>query len=63
MLTFKVALLALLLQGITLPQPEGFVNDFARILDAGAKARIEAIINDVRTRLISPLAFRALRSK
>jgi uncharacterized protein len=39
-----------MLQGLTLPQPVGYVNDFARILDAGTKARIEAIVNDVKTK-------------
>lgn len=39
-----------LLQTLTLPQPVGYVNDFAQILDANAKARIEAIANDVKTK-------------
>src|SRR5688572_7911019 len=38
------------LQAFTLPQPVGYVNDFARILDAGTKSRIEAIVNDVKTK-------------
>ena len=39
----------LLLQTFILPQPVGYVNDFAGILDANTKARIEAIANDVKT--------------
>src|SRR4051812_9871360 len=39
-----------LLQAFNLPQPVGYVNDFARILDAGTTARIEAIANDVKTK-------------
>src|ERR1043165_7097647 len=39
-----------LLQTFTLPQPVGYVNDFAQVLDAGTKARIEAIANDVKTK-------------
>jgi uncharacterized protein len=39
-----------LLQTFTLPQPVGSVNDFAKILDADTKARIEAIANDVKTK-------------
>lgn len=39
-----------LLQTFTLPQPVGYVNDFAQILDAGTKARIDAIANDVKTK-------------
>ena len=39
-----------LLQAFQLPQPTGYVNDFANTLDAGAKARIEAIVNDVKAK-------------
>src|SRR4051812_2458653 len=39
-----------LLQTLTIPQPVGYVNDFAQILDADTKARIEAIANDVKTK-------------
>src|SRR6185436_16416720 len=39
-----------LLQTFSLPQPVGYVNDFARILDAATKARIEAIAGDVKTK-------------
>jgi uncharacterized protein len=39
-----------LLQTFTLPQPVGYVNDFAQILDAGTKARIEAVANDVKAK-------------
>jgi uncharacterized protein len=39
-----------LLQTFTLPQPVGYVNDFAQILDAATKARIEAIASDVKTK-------------
>src|SRR4051812_5283006 len=39
-----------LLQTFTLPQPVGYVNDFAQILDADTKARIEAIAGDVKTK-------------
>src|SRR5215212_4037765 len=39
-----------LLQAFTLPQPVGHVNDFARILDAGTAARIEAIAGEVKAK-------------
>src|SRR3954468_24090791 len=39
-----------LLQAFTLPQPVGYVNDFARILDADTKSRIEAIASDVKAK-------------
>src|ERR1043165_8892731 len=39
-----------LLQTFNLPQPVGYVNDFASVLDASPKARIEAITNDVKTK-------------
>jgi hypothetical protein len=35
---------------IQVPQPVGYVNDFARVIDAGAAARIESIIQQVRER-------------
>src|SRR4051812_5284634 len=44
-------LLALLaLQGITIPAPVGYVNDFAHVIDAAAAARINAIATDVKTK-------------
>jgi uncharacterized protein len=49
MLTIRIAAL-LLLQGITIPAPTGYVNDFARVIDAGAKSRIEAIVHDVQAK-------------
>jgi uncharacterized protein len=39
-----------LLQALTIPQPVGYVNDFARVLDAESKARIEAIAADVKAK-------------
>src|SRR3954463_6995288 len=39
-----------LLQALTIPQPVGYVNDFARVIDAATKARIEAIASDVKTK-------------
>jgi uncharacterized protein len=49
MLTLRTAAL-LLLQGITIPAPTGYVNDFARVIDAGTKTRIEAIVKDVQAK-------------
>ena len=37
-----------LVQAFTLPQPVGYVNDFARILDASTKTRIESVAKDVK---------------
>src|SRR3954467_14150884 len=39
-----------LLQTFSLPQPVGYVNDFAQLIDAATKARIEAIAADVKTK-------------
>src|SRR4051812_19918262 len=39
-----------LLQTFSLPQPVGYVNDFAQLIDAATKARIEAIAGDVKTK-------------
>jgi uncharacterized protein len=49
MLTLRLAAL-LLLQGIAIPQPVGYVNDFARIIDPATAARINAIIADVKAK-------------
>jgi len=40
----------LLLQGITIPPPTGYVNDFAHVIDAGTAQRITAIIADVKAK-------------
>src|SRR3954469_7557802 len=40
----------LLLQGLQIPQPTGYVNDFAHIIDAATKARLEAIAADVKAK-------------
>jgi uncharacterized protein len=40
----------LMLQGITIPQPVGYVNDFAHVIDAGTAARINAVIADVKAK-------------
>src|SRR6476469_2183282 len=39
-----------LLQAFQIPQPVGYVNAFARIIDAQSKARIEAIAADVKAK-------------
>src|SRR6267142_2854281 len=49
MLTLRLVGL-LLLQGITIPQPVGYVNDFAHVIDAATARRIEAIIQDVKAK-------------
>src|SRR4051812_3921218 len=49
MLTLRLAFF-LLVQGITIPQPVGYVNDFAHIIDAATAQRIDAIIGDVRAK-------------
>src|SRR5919108_3306810 len=41
---------ALLLQGIQVPQPRGYVNDFANVIPAASASRIERIIDDVRAK-------------
>jgi uncharacterized membrane protein YgcG len=38
----------LTLQAIQLPSPTGYVNDFANVIPAESRARIQAIIDDVR---------------
>src|SRR5688500_7944075 len=43
-----VVTLAAQLGQVQLPQPVGYVNDFANVIDAGARARIEGISADVR---------------
>jgi uncharacterized protein len=40
----------LLLQATPLPQPRGFVNDFADVIAAGDEARMDAIVRDVRAK-------------
>lgn len=52
MLTLPFLLIALAAQlgQIQLPQPVGYVNDFARVIPAASAARIEAISQDVRTK-------------
>ena len=44
-----VALLAQLGQ-IQVPSPVGYVNDFSNVIPAGAEARINAIVQDVRAK-------------
>ncbi len=50
----KIASFALLLlplqQGIQLPQPVGYVNDFANVIPPANAQRIERIIEDVKTK-------------
>jgi uncharacterized protein len=43
-----LALLVLVLQAIQVPPPRGLVNDFANVLSADERARIERIAQDVR---------------
>src|ERR1051325_6705587 len=48
---FIVRFLALfLLQGFQVPQPTGYVNDFAHVIDMGTKSRLDAIIADVKAK-------------
>src|SRR4051812_38511278 len=49
MLTLRLIAL-LLLQGLQIPQPTGYVNDFAHVIDASTKARLEAIAADVKSK-------------
>src|SRR3954465_7785593 len=49
MLTLRLAAL-LVLQGITIPQPVGYVNDFAHVIDAATASRIEGVIADVKAK-------------
>src|SRR5436190_24395429 len=51
-----------LLQTFTLPQPVGYVNDFAEILDPDTRARIEAIANDVKAKSGGEIVVVTLRS-
>jgi uncharacterized protein len=44
------ALLLVLLQGIQIPRPQGYVNDFAHVIPEGNAARITRIIEDVRAK-------------
>ena len=50
------ALLALLLVQVAIPAPRGYVNDFAGVLDAGAIARLEAVIAEVRAKTRGEIA-------
>src|SRR5438874_1457362 len=46
-----VALVAgILLQGIQIPQPQGYVNDFAHVIHPAQQQRMAAIIDDVRAK-------------
>ncbi|MGH7679960.1 MAG: TPM domain-containing protein, partial [Gemmatimonadaceae bacterium] len=47
MVNALAALLVLLAQ-IQVPQPTGFVNDFANVIPADREARIASIVQDVR---------------
>src|SRR3954469_4086261 len=49
MLTLRLLAL-LVLQGISIPAPVGYVNDFANIIDAAPAARISAIAADVKAK-------------
>ncbi|HUF30552.1 MAG TPA: TPM domain-containing protein, partial [Gemmatimonadaceae bacterium] len=46
----QAILALLLLQATPLPQPRGFVNDFADLISASDEARIQAIVQDVRAK-------------
>jgi uncharacterized protein len=53
MRTLRVGLLGLALavpQQLNIPAPQGYVNDFAGVIPADSKARIESIVQDVRTK-------------
>jgi uncharacterized protein len=52
--------LALLLQ-LQIPQPTGFVNDFAGIIDARSEAQMLAVIQEVRTKAGGEIAVVTLR--
>src|ERR1043166_8330238 len=41
---------AILLQGIQLPSPQGYVNDFAHVIQPANVQRISAIVDDVRAK-------------
>src|SRR3954466_16144978 len=49
MLTLRLLAL-LVLQGISIPAPVGYVNDFAHVIDAATAARISAIAADVKAK-------------
>ncbi|MGH9259256.1 MAG: TPM domain-containing protein, partial [Acidimicrobiales bacterium] len=48
--------LFLLLVQVAVPAPRGYVNDFAGALDAGALARMEAVIAEVRAKTRGEIA-------
>jgi uncharacterized protein len=52
---------ALALQAIQIPQPTGFVSDFAGVISADAEARITRIIEDVRAKSGGEIAVVTLR--
>jgi uncharacterized protein len=54
------AALALLLQ-VQIPAPTGYVNDFAGVIDAGAAARMTALITELHQKTGADVAVVTLR--